>query len=275
MRKKIGVTGVILLSIGISANAQTSSILHLSHDATVHIVSQEGNSSGSGFLVGDQLVLTCMHVVATGQRDNQGIVQGRVFNDLQVTTAGGEVIPADVVSIPTKADSTPLQYDFAFLRLRHKPSRPFKKLSFASDNELNAVDLGDDVVFSGFPLAAPGMLTHKGMISGVDPNRSIFAVEGSVNKGNSGGALINRDGRIIGIVSMREGGITQGLAQLRNQLNATANTGMQVQFLGMNPITTTAMLIDTIDQYISVGIGYALSARYSSAYLKKRPDLLQ
>lgn len=275
MRKKIGFAAVTILSFGMLANAQSSAILHLSHDATVHIVSQEGRSSGSGFIVGDQLVLTCMHVVATGERDNKGIVQGRVFTDIQITTAGGEVIPADVVSIPTEADPTPVQFDFAFLKLRRKPAKPVQRLSFASDKELIAVDLGDDVVFSGFPLSAPGMLTHKGMISGVDPNRSVFAIEGSVNKGNSGGALINREGHIIGIVSLREGGITQGLAQLRNQLNATQQSGMQVQFLGMNPITTTAMLIDTIDEYISVGIGYALSAQYSSTYLKKHPDLLQ
>jgi hypothetical protein len=44
--------------------AQGINVLELSRDSAVMLVSQTGNSKGSGFFVGDQYVLTCFHVVA-------------------------------------------------------------------------------------------------------------------------------------------------------------------------------------------------------------------
>lgn len=252
---------------------QLQRMMHLSHDATVRVFSPSGNSSGSGFLVSDRLVLTCLHVVVTTQRDNQGLVQGRAFEDLNVILSTGEVIQADLVSTPSEADLAPLKFDFAFLKLRTKPKVVVPQLSLADDQNLSSIDIGDDVIFSGYPLATPGMLTHKGMISGFAPDKSVLAIEGPVNKGNSGGALVNSRGQVIGIVSLREGGITQGLAELRDYTNKVSQSGSKVLIMGMDPMASTKMLIDTIDQYISVGIGYALSINHAREYMTSHPAM--
>ncbi len=268
------VLAIFLLNCPGLTQAQPAKVLHLSHDATILVVSQQGNSSGTAFMVGERLALTCLHVVAHTAISAQGQVSGNVFQDVKVTMPSGEVIAADVVSVPSSSYFTPLIRDFAFLKLRTKPASPVSQLQFASDDYINKIDIGDDVVFSGFPLATPGMITHKGMVSGMLPDRSLIFIQSSINKGNSGGALLNSEGKIIGIVSLREGGITQELANLRQRIYSTEKEG-SVTYMGVNPLSSIKMLIDTVDQYISVGIGYAHSAQFPREYLNRHPELLK
>jgi S1-C subfamily serine protease len=213
---------VFMFSMANTLHSQAIATLHLSHDSTVRIVSESGNSSGSGFLIGDTLVLTCLHVVVHVQPVGQN-VQLVPLQDLVVSLPGGEMIPAQIISFPSQADSDPSNFDFAFLRLSHKPTKQFSIVKLATDKE--EAELGDDVIFSGFPLNTPGMVTHRGMVSGSNETKEIIFIEASVNKGNSGGALLNSAGHVVGIVSMREGGISEGLAQLRSQISATTQNG--------------------------------------------------
>jgi S1-C subfamily serine protease len=252
-------------------HAQDVSALHLSHDSTVRISSNTGRSSGSGSLVGDQLVLTCLHVAVLVQPAANNSVNLIALNDLMVTMPSGESIPAVIVSVPNQADTGPADHDFAFLRLARKPSGSYKTVRLAGDK--SEPELGDEVVFSGYPLNVPGMVTHRGMVSGKDDRRDLIFIEASINKGNSGGAILNRKGEVLGIVSLREGGITQGLAQLREQINAQQGSGMQVMIMGIDPMTSYKALIDTIDTYISTGIGYAHSIRFVSEYLQRHPEI--
>src|SRR5207249_2307669 len=104
----------------------------------------------------------------------------------------------------TPSDSTPLSQDFALLKLNTKPTKTYAKVTLAIDKEKQ--DVGDELVFSGYPLATPGMVTHRGMISGFDPSGSVIFIQAAINKGNSGGAVLNMDGHVIGIISNREGG---------------------------------------------------------------------
>lgn len=129
--------------------------------------------------------------------------------DIQVTLASGEMIAGTVVSVPNQSDPSPLVQDFAVVRLKSKPTKGFSKVELASDEE--TLKVGDDVVCSGFPLATPSMVTHRGMVSGFDSSGALIFVQAPINKGNSGGALLNSQGHVVGIVSMREGGISQGL----------------------------------------------------------------
>jgi S1-C subfamily serine protease len=251
--------------------AQDVSALHVSHDSTVRISSNLAKSSGSGALIGDRLVLTCLHVVVSVQPAANNSVSLAALPDLVVTMPSGESIPATLISMPTQADSAPADHDFAFLRLSRKPTNGYKTVPLAGEKA--EPELGDEVVFSGYPLNVPGMVTHRGMVSGKDDQRDLIFIEASINKGNSGGSLLNRKGEIIGIVSLREGGITQALAQLREQINAQQASGMQVTMMGIDPMTSYKALIDTIDLYISTGIGYAHSIRFASEYLRRHPQL--
>lgn len=271
MRQILGLAAIGILFVGGRTLAQSVSTLELSRASGVLLVSQGGNSKGSGAFIGDQQVLTCFHVVATLSVQGQNI-NWALHPDLQVTLPSGETIAGTVVSVPTQADPSPLVQDFAIVRLKAKPTKDYARLQLATEKEAPAV--GDDVVFSGYPLATPGMVTHRGMVSGFDATSSLIFVQASVNKGNSGGALLNTQGHLIGIVSMREGGISQGLNDLRVQIDQNSSSG-SVQIMGVDPLQATRAIVETLDQYISTGIGYARSIRFARDYISKNPGLLK
>lgn len=250
---------------------QAASLLDSSRDSTVMISSRSADSKGTGFLIGDQHVLTCFHVIAAISVQGQ-TVNFRIHPDIEITLPSGETMAAAVASTPTQTDPAPLQHDFAVLKLKTKPSKSTSKLPLASGKE--PVKVGDEVVFSGYPLATPGMVTHRGMVSGFDPSGALIFVQASINKGNSGGALLNARGQVVGIISMREGGIGKGLTDLSVSLDQAAAQG-QVQLLGVDPLQGTKAIIQTLDRYISTGIGYARSVKFVNEYLAKNPGVLK
>ena len=81
----------------------------------------------------------------------------------------GRTIPAVFLSVPTKKDPAPILHDFAVLRLPNPQKQ--KGLPFYKGSALP--DVGTDVFFSGYPLGAPAMLTHKGMISGIEKTGTV------------------------------------------------------------------------------------------------------
>jgi S1-C subfamily serine protease len=251
--------------------AQGTNILELSRTSCVMLISKSGNSKGSGALIGDQQVLTCFHVVAAVSV-HDSTVNWNVYSDLQVVLPSGETIDATVASLPTQTDVSPVLQDFAIVKLKHKPTKGFAKVQLAPESEVPG--LGDEVVFSGYPLATPGMVTHRGMVSGSDSTSSMIFVQAPINKGNSGGALLNSQGHVVGIVSNREGSISQGLNDLRVYIDQTASQG-SVGIMGVDPLQATRAIIETLDRYISTGIGYAHSIKFARGYLGKNRGLLK
>ena len=239
-----------------------------SRDSCVAVVSQAGNSKGTGFLISQRYVVTCFHVVAALKTEPPNSVRWTLFTDLKVVTVDGEEIPARCISVPTPQDPAPIQSDFAILELTREPKSPLPSLEI-SDGKITP-DVGTEILFSGYPLQTPAMVTHKGMISGISPDSAIICVQAPVNKGNSGGAVIGHDGKVCGIISMREGGIGRGLTELKVYIDATSKNG-SVTLMGVDPLQAINALIGTLDVYISTGIGYAHSSKFISEYLKRNP----
>lgn len=179
-------------------------IIDLSRSSTVEIHSILGDSKGTGFFISEKYVITCFHVI--GKVSSSGnIVTLSIYSDLKVTLVDGEILDATVVSIPSDKDPDPWRYDFAVLKLSKEPKHKSVALQLADPKE--DIKVGGDVIFSGYPLATPGMVTHKGMLSGYNEDKSLLFIQASINKGNSGGALLSSKGKVLGIISMREGGI--------------------------------------------------------------------
>jgi S1-C subfamily serine protease len=265
---------VVLASVLLACSARGAiggTALELSRTSGVMLMSQSGNSKGSGALIGEQYVLTCFHVVAALSAQGPN-VNWSFHPDLQAVLPSRETISGTVASVPTNDDPTPLKQDFAIVKLKSKAAKPVAKVELASEKEGLAV--GDDVVFSGYPLATPGMVTHRGMVSGFDKSSSLIFVDAPINKGNSGGALLNSQGHVVGIVSMREGGISQGLDELRAYIDKTSSQG-NVQIFAVDPLQSTRAIVQALDQYISTGIGYARSVKFARGYLAKHSDLLK
>jgi len=258
-------------SAGTAMRAEKMNIIEISRHSSVEISSQIRKSKGSGFLIADQYVATAFHVVATISV-SQNMVNWSIHPDIKVKLPDGEIVSATCVSLPTQADPSPLKYDFAVLKLQEKPKKPQVNVKITDENEKVAV--GDDIIFSGFPLATPGMVTHKGMISGFDDSGNIIILQATINKGNSGGAVLTSQGKVIGIISMREGGISKGLEELTTHIEETSQHG-SVTIMGVDPLQSTRAIIQTLDQYISTGIGYAISIKFLRSYITAHQEVMR
>lgn len=134
---------------------------------------------GSGFIISESgYVLTNYHVIAdTGKYE-------AIFN-------GGLTLPVTLVAKNKKRD-------VALLKIT---GGGFKAL--AIDTTEAAQKTGTDVIAIGTPANIKlGQTVTKGIISGMRDidEQKLIQTDVSINSGNSGGALINKNGEVIGIV---------------------------------------------------------------------------
>lgn len=270
------IISIIFPEMTVAQNANL--VLDTSRNNTVKIIASDLNSVGTGFFLDPTHVVTCFHVIAIIQVDpNKTEVRFNIARNINVTLNDDETIPATLVSIPSQNDALPLSNDFAILKLSREPKTTHGGLTLYKEKAFPSV--GTEIIFSGYPLGAPTMLTHKGYISGIDDDQSIICIQASVNKGNSGGALLTTAGEVIGIISNREGYISAGLANVTKQITALEEGQGGIKrtttFGGVNTLSVTKELIATLDKYISTGIGYARSIKPLQTYLEIKPDILK
>ena len=138
---------------------------------------------GSGFVYADDRVMTNAHVLA-------GVAD-------PVVQAEG----ADYDATPVYVDEA---LDVAVLAV---PGLPQVPLSFAPE----PVDSGADAIIMGYPgggpfYVGPARVRDRGEISGPDFRnsrtvvRDVYALFGQVRAGNSGGPLLDPQGRLLGVV---------------------------------------------------------------------------
>lgn len=144
--------------------------------------------SGSGVVISpDGYIVTNNHVVANG--DEVAVT----FNDRYTTKA----------KVVAKDPST----DIAILKVDGENNLPYMEMGNSDD-----VKLGQWVLAVGYPLSleatvTAGIVSAKGRSIGINRTQSENAIESfiqtdaAVNPGNSGGALVNTAGQLIGINS--------------------------------------------------------------------------
>ena len=140
---------------------------------------------GSGVIVNaDGAILTARHVVAGASQ-------------IEVTFADGTEAMATVASEDAENDIAVLEADRA-------PEVIVPAVLGGS-----GLRVGDETFAVGHPLGLVGSLT-AGVISGLERAipigngqtlRGLIQFDAAVNRGNSGGPLLNRDGQVIGIVT--------------------------------------------------------------------------
>jgi len=279
--------GVVLfvLSTGIvsevgSAQQKLShaELVKLSRESCVRVWVNSRKGSGSGFFIDPNLVVTCCHVInensvrpvdpSTRKFDP---AKWHPYSDVNIVTIKGETIPVECNSVPTVADPRPGIYDFVVLKLKTRPKERYRVLPLCQNAQ--NLNVGDDVYFSGFPLSAPAMLTHKGMLSGITRGQVMLCIQAPVNQGNSGGALLNVQGEVIGIVNSKEGGIPERLDRARKTIAALKGQNvLSVTLAGetVNFLTVDKDTIDILEYYISTGIGYAINTQFLRGYIQSR-----
>lgn len=141
--------------------------------------------SGSGFiLTNDGFIVTNYHVVKDA-------------NEIKITTFDNKTYPAEVVGYDEDNDIAVLKID----------AEGLTPVVLGDSDTLN---VGDDVVAIGNPLGELSFSLTKGCVSAL--NRAItidnkpmtlIQTDCAINSGNSGGALFNMYGEVIGITSAK------------------------------------------------------------------------
>jgi len=140
-----------------------------------------GSGEGTGFVVGPGLVATAAHVV-----DGASSIKLRMNS--------GSRSDALVVGFDRGRDLALLQ-----------ASRPLRTQALGF--ETSTAPVGSDVVAMGFPLGLP-LTATKGSITGLHRSitvedvhyRDLLQTDAAVNPGNSGGPILDRRGRVVGMV---------------------------------------------------------------------------
>ncbi|MBM7795181.1 S1C family serine protease [Pseudoglutamicibacter cumminsii] len=211
----------------IVANPKTATtVSHAAQSAmpSVVTISASGNNksgSGSGVIVSeDGYVLTNQHVATLGGASDKATIE--------VQTSDGTTYPAMLVG------QDPL-YDLAVVKLENTNGKKFSPITFANMDDVN---VGSDAIAIGAPLGLPNTVStgiisnrersisiassavksapeadggesdpHQFQIPGQEQQKqpsgrisiNVLQTDASINHGNSGGALVNNKGELIGI----------------------------------------------------------------------------
>ncbi|XP_071982577.1 serine protease HTRA2, mitochondrial [Engystomops pustulosus] len=197
-------------------------------------------SSGSGFLVSpDGLIVTNAHVVANKRR-----VRVKLYN--------GDTYEASVCAMD------PVQ-DIATVRIN--PKGPLPTLPLARSSEVRQ---GEFVVAMGTPYLLRNTIT-SGIVSSVqrggrelglsNQDMDFIQTDAIIDVGNSGGPLVNLDGEVIGINTLK---VTAGIsfaipsdrvrtflqeAEKRNQGSWFGRSEVKQKYIGITMLTLTPRIL--------------------------------
>ena len=154
--------------------------------AVVTVDTRRGH--GSGFFVAPDTLLTNAHVVHD-------------YSTVVLRPSGGSPVFARVVTAARDVD-------LAVLRLDRAPERQvWLPLGSPSD-----VQLGAEVIAIGSPLGLQNTVT-RGIVSGIRTVKdvNVLQTDAAINPGSSGGPLIDRYGRVIGVTTLKLGGSAEAI----------------------------------------------------------------
>ncbi|WP_051471249.1 S1C family serine protease [Patulibacter minatonensis] len=214
---------------------QIKAAYEVAHEGVVRI--ETGDAIGSGWVYDDKgTIVTNNHVVSDAGKG--GTVQVRFKDD-------GGLTPAKVLG-------TDISSDLAVLRVDPKDAPKLVPLKIAESDD---VQTGDPVIAIGYPLGQD-QTTTAGIISGVGreiPAQNNFQIEkvlqtdAPINRGNSGGPLLNTKGEVVGVNS---------------QIQTTGTSGGSIGIGFAIPSDTVRDAVPTLEQgravphpYLGVQVG--------------------
>jgi protease Do-like 1, chloroplastic len=156
--------------------------------------------TGSGFVWDDEgrIVTNCHVVLDTLQVSGDGEVSISRSARLRITLAD-RTQTEDVVLVGVAPD-----HDLAVLQVRGVRADKLKKIAVGSSSDL---EVGQTAYAIGNPFGQSLTFTH-GIVSALDreinsitdrPISGVIQTDASLNPGNSGGPLLDREGRLIGV----------------------------------------------------------------------------
>ena len=248
------IVGIVLLYslvvVSIASAAIPTELIEKARDATI-LVGAEGEDNTGGFGTGvvidpSGLAITNYHVIHRAEKL-------RIFfwdpDDLNNYTA--EIVGIDPVA------------DLALLQIKVREDMlPLTYLKIESENFI----IGEEVVAIGHMLGlqwsvTQGTINHTERPGKITPYVSVLQHSAQINKGNSGGALINKAGDVVGIntyILLPKGGWS----------------GIAYAIRGDNVYDSVQQIIETGEvQYTAFKIGLRnMNEFFTSAVQKQFPD---
>jgi len=204
------------MSVRAIAAAVTPSVV------SINVTTPTGGDTGSGSIIRtnatSSYILTNNHVVETAVTDG-GTISVELYN--------GDSIPATIIG----RDTT---YDLAVIQVK------IGNLPVIAFGDSSTLSIGDPVVAIGSPLGLASTVTsgivsalNRPVTTGTTTSQSYIdaiQTDAAINPGNSGGALLDSQGRIVGVnsaiaalTSDQSGSIGLGFSIPINEAKRTAN----------------------------------------------------
>ena len=202
---KISATDYSNTSIAV-ANKVLPSIVGISIDYTVNSMfgqSSTAKASGSGIIISeDGYILTNNHVINSSSSNSNSFYQITEANNLKVTLYN------DDTEYDAKVIGSDSQTDLAVIKIEKTG------LTAAELGDSSAVQVGEFAMAVGNPLGLQSSISC-GIVSAKDREVTdtdtkttyhVIQTDAAINSGNSGGALVNADGKVIGINTLKLSG---------------------------------------------------------------------
>ncbi|XP_015276939.1 PREDICTED: serine protease HTRA3 [Gekko japonicus] len=201
-------------------------------------------SSGSGFIMSDTgLIVTNAHVVSSSS--SSSTATGR--QQLKVQLQSGDTYEATIQDIDKKSD-------IATIKIKPRKKLPVLLLGHSGD-----LRPGEFVVAMGSPFALQNTVT-TGIVSTAqrdgkelglrDSDMDYVQTDAIINYGNSGGPLVNLDGEVIGINTLKvTAGISFAIPSDRISRFLSENNSKQngkKRFIGLRMLTITPALVEEL-----------------------------
>lgn len=163
-------------------------------------ISQSSQAEGSGIIISeDGYILTNNHIINSADSS--------IYYEVSEATKVSVYLYNDETPYEAKIIGTDEQTDLAIIKIEKD------NLAVAELGDSNSVKIGEFAMAIGNPLGMESSVT-SGIISAV--NRSVTSEDGTtynliqtdaaINSGNSGGALVNAEGKVIGINTLKLSG---------------------------------------------------------------------
>ncbi|MET0417686.1 MAG: trypsin-like peptidase domain-containing protein, partial [Actinoplanes sp.] len=177
-------TATTTATSAVTADANLAAIVAKVQPSVVTVLVDSGQASslGSGVVIGsDGLILTNNHVIAAD-------------GSVSVRLSDGRTVPAQVVA-------TDAAHDLALVQATGLSG--LTPVTFGADD---SVAVGDTVLAFGAPLGLENTVT-SGIVSALDRQvdtgseklTGLLQTDAAINQGNSGGALVDTSGHVVGI----------------------------------------------------------------------------
>jgi serine protease DegS len=161
---------------------------------------EETSSLGSGVIISpDGYIITSFHIF---QLQDPDLIYESPFPEITVTLYDGSNVEARILAVEEHNDLALLKIDA-------------ENLAYLMPAEENTLDVGDIVLAIGNPRNI-GQSVTQGIISALlrTADSYVIQTDAAINPGSSGGALVDLDGKLVGINStiVSESGGSEGIS---------------------------------------------------------------